>query len=341
MTVQTLAELKALNEAAEQAEAAATVKAEADEEAEVLEGELEEQEEVSADPVEEGDETEGEEGEQEETPEWLKPAEGAVPVAKHVEMKHKLKAKLQSSDDEIARLKAENEALRSGSHAPQVQRAADAPVMPKMDDPDIAFDDAKFSQRMAEYASNLVDYKLASAERNRAQTSQQEQQNAFVQSGLDKHYERAGALVSKGIISAENYQAADHIVRKAMVESIPNGEMFLDYLIAQLGEGSEAVIAHIGVNPQALSTLKEKIKNDPTGIAATAYLGGLNERFKSASTIDKSSKAPRPDRPLNGTAKVGSGGLHAAYKKSFAAQDGKSLSIKREAKAKGIDTSKW
>lgn len=341
MTVQTLAELKALNEAAEQAEAAATVKAEADEEAEVLDGEPEEQEEVSADPVEEGDETEGEEGEQEETEDWAKPASDTVPVAKHVEMKHKLKAKLQSSDDEIARLRAENEALRSGSHAPQAQKMADAPVMPKMDDPDIAFDDAKFAQRMAEYASDLVDYKLASAERNRAQTSQQDQQNAIVQAGLDKHYERAEALVLAGKVTAENYQAADHVVRKAMVEALPQlGEVVLDNLIARLGDGSEKVVYHLGVNPAALGRLKESLKSDPTGFASSIFLGELKAKFTSA-VIDKSSKAPRPDRPLNGTAKVGANGLHAAYKKSFAAQDGKSLSIKREAKAKGIDTSKW
>lgn len=338
MTVQTLADLRALNEAAEQAEAAATAEVEADDEAEVLEGEPEAQEDESADT---GEESEGEEGAQEETEDWAKPASDTVPVAKHVEMKHKLKAKLQSSDDEIARLRAENEALRSGSHAPQAQKMADAPVMPKMDDPDIAFDDAKFAQRMAEYASDLVDYKLASAERNRAQTSQQDQQNAIVQAGLDKHYERAEALVLAGKVTAENYQAADHVVRKAMVEALPQlGEVVLDNLIARLGDGSEKVVYHLGVNPAALGKLKESLKSDPTGFASSIFLGELKAKFTSA-VIDKSSKAPRPDRPLNGTAKVGANGLHAAYKKSFAAQDGKSLSIKREAKAKGIDTSKW
>lgn len=337
MTVQTLAELKALNEAAEQAEAEATVKAEADEEAEVLESELNKQEEEVADT---GEETEGEEGAQEETEDWAKPA-GSVPVAKHVEMKHKLKAKLQSSDDENARLKAEIEALRAGGGIPQAQQQSGAPVMPKMDDPDIAFDDAKFAQRMAEYASDLVDYKLASAERNRAQASQQEQQNAIVQGGLDKHYERAEALVLAGKVTAENYQAADHVVRKAMAEALPDlGEVVLDNLIARLGDGSEKVIYHLGVNPAALSKLKESFKTDPTGFASSIFLGELKAKFTSA-TIDKSSKAPKPDRPLNGTAKVSTGGLYAAYKKSFAAQDGKSLSIKREAKAKGIDTSKW
>jgi hypothetical protein len=336
MTVQTLAELKALNEAAEQAEAAATAEVETDEEAEVLGGELEEQEDVAANT---GAESEGEEGEQEETEDWAKP-EG-VPVAKHVEMKHKLKAKLQSSDDEIARLKAENEALRSGSGKPQVQHQSDAPVMPKMDDDDIGYDDAKYQQRMAEYAAALVDYKLSTHERSRAQSSQQEQQNAAVQSGLEKHYERAEALVLAGKVTAENYQAADHVVRKAMVEALPDlGEVVLDNLIARLGDGSEKVIYHLGVNPAALSKLKESFKTDPTGFASSMFLGELKAKFTSA-TIDKSSKAPKPDRPLNGTAKVSTGGLHAAYKKSFAAQDGKSLSIKREAKAKGIDTSKW
>jgi hypothetical protein len=338
MTVQTLADLKALNEAAEQAEAAATAEVETDEEAEVLEGELEEQEEEGADT---GEETEGEEGEQEEAEDWAKPAEGSVPVAKHVEMKHKLKAKLQSSDDEVARLKAQIEALQAGGVNAQAQQQSGAPVMPKMDDPDVAYDDEKFYQKMAEYNDKLFDYKMASRDQSRAQTSQQEQHNAVVQGGLDKHYERAEALVLAGKVTAENYQAADHVVRKAMTEALPQlGEVVLDNLIARLGDGSEKVIYHLGVNPAALSKLKESFKTDPTGFASSIFLGELKAKFTSA-VIDKSSKAPKPDRPLNGTAKVGSNGLHAAYKKSFAASDGKSLSIKREAKAKGIDTSKW
>lgn len=341
MTVQTLADLRALNEAAEQAEAAATAEVEADDEAEVLDGEPEEQEDVSTDPVEEGDESEGEEGTQEEAEDWAKPEGESVPVKKHIELRKKLKGQLHDADDEIARLKAENEALRSGSHAPQVQRAADAPVMPKMDDPDIAYDDEKFYQKMAEYNDKLVDYKLASRDQKQAQTSQQEQQNAIVQDGLEKHYERAEALVLAGKVTEDNYRAADHVVRKAMSEALPQlGEVVLDNLIARLGDGSEKVVYHLGVNPASLTKLKESLKNDPTGFAASIYMGELKAKFTSA-VIDKSSKAPRPDKPLNGTAKVTGNSMHAAYKKSFAANDGKSLSIKRQAKAKGIDTSKW
>lgn len=340
MTVQTLAELKALNEAAEKAEAAATEEAETDDEAEELEGEPEEQEEVSADPEKEGDEAEGDKGEQEETEDWAKP-EG-VPVAKHVEMKHKLKAKLQSSDDEIARLKAENEALRAGGGRPQTQQASDAPVMPKLGDAGIDYDDDKYQQKMAEYTAALVDYKLSSHERNRNQSSQQEQQNAAVQGALDKHYERAEALVAAGKVTAENYQAADHVVRKAMVEALPElGEVVLDNLIARLGDGSEKVLYHLGVNPAALSKLKESFKTDPTGFASSMLLGELKAKFTSA-VIDKSSKAPRPDRPLNGTAKVTGGDSRKAY--LAAEKDGNvsgMLAAKRAAKAKNLDTSNW
>lgn len=342
MTVQTLAELIALNEAAEKAEAAATAEVETDEEAEVLDSEPDEQEEVSADRESGGDETESEDGEQEEAEDWAKPASDTVPVAKHVEMKHKLKAKLQSSDDEIARLRAEVEALRSGSQAPQVQKMTDAPVMPKMDDPDIAFDDAKFAQRMAEYASDLVDYKLASAERARAQTSQQEQQNSIVQAGLDKHYERAEALVFAGKVTSENYQAADHVVRKAMAESLGDrGEPTLEYLIARLGDGSEKVVYHLGVNPAALGKLKESFKNDPTGFESSFFLGELKAKFTSA-VIDKSSKSPRPDRPLNGTAKVTGDSPRKAYLAAEKSGDiSGMIAAKRVAKAKNIDVSNW
>ena len=340
MTVQTLAELRALNEADEKAEAAATEEAEADDEAEVLEGEPEEQEGEGADPEEGGDETESDEGEQEEAEDWAKP--DGVPVAKHVEMKHKLKAKLQSSDDEIARLKAENEALRAGSGKTQTQQAPDAPVMPKLGDVGIDYDDDKYQQKMAEYAAELVDYKLSSHERSRKQSSQQEQQNAAVQGALDKHYERAEALVVAGKVTAENYQAADHVVRKAMVEALPDlGEIVLDNMIARLGEGSEKVLYHLGVNPAALSKLKESFKTDPTGFASSMFLGELRAKFTSA-VIDKSSKAPRPDRPLNGTAKVTGGDARKQYAAAEKSDDVSGMiAAKRAAKAKNIDTSNW
>lgn len=341
MTVQTLAELKASNEAAERAEAEATAEAVEAEEAEVLEGEDLEQEpeESEAEEVEQPEE-EGEESEPEEAEEWARPEKGAVPVKKHVEMKHKLKAELHTRDDEIAKLKAELEAVKSRS---VVQKTAesDAPRMPKLSDPDIGYDDDKHAERLAEYTAQMVEYKISQSRALDTEKSRQEQLDSQVRSAVDQHYERALELVNKKLITPENYQAADHIVRKAFEEALPGmGEVVTDNLIARLGKGSEKVIYHLGINPSALSKLKESLKEDPTGFGASIYLGELKAKFNSAA-IEKPKQTLKPDRPLNG-GKVVIGGAKKAFDKAVASDDPVAIMrAKRAAKEKGIDTSNW
>jgi len=51
----------------------------------------------------------------EEVEDWLKgDSAQAVPLAKHVELKHKLKARLSEKDDELAQIKAELAQLKAG-----------------------------------------------------------------------------------------------------------------------------------------------------------------------------------------------------------------------------------
>jgi len=332
--VQSLADLKALAEAEDNPNPKAT--------AEVVEAEeLEEPEDEQADTEEQSeDEGEPEAEAKDETEDWAKP-DGAVPVRTHVEMKHKLKGKLHEAENENAELKARLAAYESGQAVVNTQNEPEL-KKPSRSDPDIDYDEEIYEQKLADYLEAKVVHNMASRDRKQASHAQQTQQEQQVRGEVDKHYERAAELVSSGKITAENYQAADHIVRKAMANSLPGmGEIVLDNMIADLGPGSEKVIYHLGVNPAALSEYLNKLKNSPTGFAAASYLGKLADKFNS-SQINKLSNAPKPDTPLKGTASVASASAKSAYLKAEKAGDiSAMLAAKRTAKAKGQDTSKW
>jgi len=330
-----LADLKALAAAEDKQEAPASAESEAEvvEEVAKVEQETEEVEAEDADA-----ETE-ESDDESETEEWARPAKGAVPLEKHVEVRQKLKAKLHDATDELDRLRAEVEALRKGSVV--AQQDQQAPRRPSLSDADIGYDDEKYAERMAQYTDEMIEYKLKSVQSNQAKQSQQQQFEMEIKSAVDKHYERAEALVNKKIVSAENYQAADHIVRKTVEEILPGmGEVVTDNIIARLGEGSEKVIYHLGINPAALSKLKEAFRSDPTGFAASIYMGELKAKFNSA-TAEKPERSLRPDKPLSGTAKSSSSALSKYRAAEKAGDISGMIAAKRLAKEKKIDISNW
>lgn len=340
MSEMSLADLKALAAAEDKQETLDNVESELEADEEVTEVEQEAEEGEAEDkPEAEADTEEGDDDS--ETEEWAKPAKGAVPLEKHVEVRQKLKAKLHDVTDELEKLRAENEALRAGVGQSTNQPQAAAPKMPRMDDPEIGYDDEKFYQAMAVYNEKLVEYKLSVREHGQAKQSQQQQFEMEIKGAVDKHYERAEALVNKKIVSAENYQAADHIVRKSVEEILPGmGEVVTDNIIARLGEGSEKVIYHLGINPAALSKLKEAFRSDPTGFAASIYMGELKAKFNSA-TAEKPERSLRPDKALNGTAKSSSSALSKYRAAEKSGDVSGMIAAKRLAKEKKLDTSNW
>lgn len=337
MTVQTLAELMAQADAEDTTETAATV--------EVAEAEQDEaeQEEESAEEAESSDdeETEGEESEGDDKPEWAKEpdAKNFVPAKVHSELRKSLRA--TQSDAEA--VKIENEQLKArlaaleGGQASQSVQTLKVPTLAECD-----FDDDVHAQRLAEYSEKLLEQKLADRDRNQAASSQQAQLNAQISSQVDQHYERAGELISKGSVTEDNFKAADLIVRKALAEVVRgDADYVTDYIIANLGQGSEKVFYHLGVNPKALNDLKDAFRADPSGLRAATYLGELKGKFNSAPAT-KLSNAPKPDKVLNGSASVTTDSAKKAYAKAEKADDiSGMLAAKRAAKARGIDTSNW
>jgi len=67
----------------------------------------------------------------------------------------------------------------------------------------------------------IVDRKISSRDQKQTAQAQQSQAEQKVQSEVDQHYERAAELVASGKVTEENYQAADHNVRKAMTQALP------------------------------------------------------------------------------------------------------------------------
>ena len=337
MTVQTLAELQA-QVAAEEAAAEKTAAEETDVNADESESDADVTE-VEEGSTEQSDE-EKTDADDDDKPEWAKP-EGSVPVAKHVEMKHKLRARADAALSEAEKLRLENEQLKSqlsgGAKVEQEPLRA-----PRLDDEDIGYDEDKYQQRMTEYTEAVIERKLSGQSQKSAEQQQQSQRLQQIQGEVESHYERAASLVSSGTVTQENYQAADSIVRNSVASATgKDGDFITDFLISNLGEGSEKVMYHLGVNPAALKVLTEKLQSDPTGIRAATYLGEMKAKFNSA-PANKLSKAPPPDKALQSKANVTSGSLKRAYEKAEQSGDvGAMVRAKRQAKAAGQDTSNW
>ena len=335
--MQSLDDLRAQIEAEEAKAAAAQPEVDEAEEVEDIEEEAETEAEKKK---KKSEQEEGEAEEVEEEPDWAKPEgdkeKGAVPVAKHVEIKHKLQGKIADKDAEIAALKQQLE---------QVQVAPPQHI----EDLEIAKEAWEFDGTTEEYqrykaqidARNAI--KLQRAEQQRqANEQRQREEAARVEAELDKHYERAAALVTSGIIKQpEQFQAAEQTVVKAVESVAPGlGQMVINSMISRLGEGSEKVIYHLGANATALREFESELKADPTGIKAAMYLAKKQALFNSKPVV-KPKPVPKPDVPLQGKAPKVSN-HKAAYLKAEKAGDYEAASAARKAaRAAGENPNNW
>lgn len=330
--MQTLDELKAANAAAEADKLNQQPVVDHQEDDQVVD-------EIGSEDVAEGDEAEAQ---GEETEEWLKSdSTQAVPLAKHVELKHKLKARLSEKDDEVAQLKAELEQLRAGGVMNQQHQPLPM-TFPKLSDFD--YDEDKYAEAVNKYNSDFFEAKFNSHNSNAQAKQQQELVNKQKQAALEQHYERAESLVKANKMSAETYSNAELNFRQGLHQVTGNGDQVADEIIARLGDGSAKVIAHLGVNGSAMANLKDMLQSDPTGLKAAVYLGQLQEKF-SGIAGNKLSKAPAPDSEVKASAPTGSATLdnmRKAYQAASRTGDvQKAFDLRRKAKASGFNTNNW
>jgi len=336
---QSLAELRAQIEA-EEAQANAV-------QAEVTEAEeVEETEEVETDAEEVEQESVTEEGEAEEAeeqPEWAKAEsdkeKGAVPVAKHVEIKHKLQGKIADKDARIAELEqklAERESYQPSSITNRLQIPKEA---------------WEFDGTPEEYAIYKAEIDASNAliiqgdkQQRQAEEARLREESARVEAELDKYYDRVSALIAKGEVKTltqpEQYKAAENTVIKSLDSITKKGQAVFNKMIAELGEGAEKVVYHLGVNSESRQALESQLRADPTGIRAAMFLAEKKALFNSKPTV-KPKPVPKPDVPLQGKApKVTN--HKAAYLKAEKAGDYEAASAARKAaRAAGENPNNW
>lgn len=297
-----------------------------------------EEEEEAAEENEE--EVEGEE-ESEESPDWLNSEEeegqGTVPVAAIIKAKSKLKAKINERDAEIEALKKKVETLEGGANKAVNQNTALPPDELDFDSHD------QYLAALAKYQTDLVNTKVSEVLQTQTQTSAQQAQLAKIEQAANSHYERAAELIKKHGISADVYRAADANVRRVVDAIAPKqGDIIVDKIISDLGEGSEKVMFYLGNNKTALNKFQTLLQNDQSGIQAAIYLGQQKAKFNS--TGKSISSAPRPAPRANGN-EGGSIGAKAMLKKYNKAHKNKDIqtayNTRKAAKAAGIDTSNW
>ena len=326
MIEQSLEELKAENQAEESGAQVAQV---------------EQQEEV-LDQAGSDTDAQGEEVEQVE--DWLKDDDQtsqSVPLAKHVQVKHKLLAKLEDKDTELELMRQKLAQYEAGAQPQQAQKAAPELKLPTLSQFD--YDEEQYSAAMADYQDKLVEYKLSQKMATTQQSEQQRQALERQQQAVDKHYERAAMLIESAGIPAEKYQAADTVFRRKLHSITGNGDLVADQFIARLGEGGEKVTYHLGVNSAAMAKFEQELQNDPSGISAALYLGELKKQFNSATT-NKLSRAPKPDSGLEGdtNATLNTSSLKKQYQAAHRSGDtAKAFELRRKAKASGANTNEW
>jgi len=275
----------------------------------------------------------------EDKPAFLKEDEedDKVPLPTFLKTKKKLKGQLSERDSEIEKLRSELESLK-GTIGNRVQ---EQPVKrPRINDFDT---DEEYEAAMDRYEDtrfNNISQNLSNAN---TQKTRQEQIIKKIEASVENHYSRAEELISQHGIDPETYRTADSNVRHAVEAVRPQqGNQSVDYLIAQLGEGSERVMFYLGRNKSKLAEFQSTLIDDPNGIKTAVFLGELNKELKNNTT--KTSRSHKPAPSANGDAVPSSKGLaeKAKYDKAHAAgRVQEAYSIKKNAKQMGVDVKDW
>jgi hypothetical protein len=263
--------------------------------------------------------------------------------AKRLRLKNRdLKQEAKDKEAELEELRAR---VEQQSKPEQAEEVGEMPTLESAGfDPDVhakelaEWYDKKLNSRLSEHVSK--------AESERVKKAQLKAYNDNLQSAVDTHYTKAAELIHSGKITEDNWTQGDKLIRQSLELAYPQaGEALADNLIAlmaQNGKGSEKVWSYLGNNPTALNALVDKVKLDKTGGSALMYLAGL--QHKASNPIRrKRVDTPKPADTLTGDApSAAARSFKKEYDKADANNDiGTRLTVKRAAKAKGVDVSSW
>ncbi len=344
----TLKELKERNEAESNvntiADEEVTQEVEtADDTTDDMTDEVAETEDDSSDDTEGDTETEVEDwmqAEETETSDGEK--KGFVPNHGVAAVKKKLKAKLEKKDSELEELKAQVEALKSGQQVQATQPNQGLPPRPKREDFD--YDDDAYDAAIDEWNDKRFEAKLNNHATQSTQKATQEAQKKKLEQAIETHYDNAAKLVSSGKVTEDAYLAADRTVRSSLDEMFKGqGDHIADRLINTLttaGEGSEKVMYQLGISSEKRNKLLTLMSSDPSGLSASVYLGTLQAAIGSKQKRRNTGPKPATKVTGDGGGKGPSGTLHKKY--LAAGNDVQArITLKRQAKASGVDVSQW
>ena len=264
-----------------------------------------------------------------------------VPNSAWKAAREKYKAKLgkvnEDHEDEVARLRAENERLKNGAAPKQLNRPK-REDFDEHDDPEEAYIEAltdfKFEQNSAKQAARTTE---------EGANQKQQAYQAEIDSNLDQHYERAAKLSEESNITADLYQSSDKTIRTAIDAVRPGfGDVIVDGLIANLGEGSEKVFYSLGVNGAKRDKLTSLLTTDPSGIKAAMYLGTLKAELNAPNRKTTNAPAPAPKLQGDGATKDPHKQLKKDYDKASAAGDAQgAFNARMAAKKAGANLKTW
>ena len=260
-----------------------------------------------------------------------------VPVATHVKVKHKLKAKLGEKDELIAELKGKVAQL--STQQPVAPMELNPPKRPRSSD--FGTDD-EFETAMDSYEDQNREYMAQFASHNTVQTQKVQRQEEETTKAVDDHYTRAEKLVQENSINPDVFQKTDLMVKSIIESVLPKaGEQVFNHLVTLVGEGSEKTMFYLGRNKAAQHEFHSLLAQDKTGLKAALYLGRITERIGGAK--NQSSRSPKPATNLQGDVNQSPKGnaLYRKWQNASGKDPQKAYNLKKEAKAKGIDTSQW
>ena len=342
MAKQSLAELRAENETEEpnedatpQVEESKVEDVEVEEETEELETDADlNQEDETEDVSEDTEETEIEDWQKADDSNVEKKfTDGDIGAAKH-----KLRARMERKHEtETDELKAEIERLKNAT--PVTPAVTARPKLSDFDDHDNP--EEAFSEAFVDWRMDNKDAKAQAANVASDRQRQADQWSAETEKSLDQHYTRAAELSKTSGISEELYKSSDEAVRRLVDSVFPgNGDVTTDSLISTLGEGSEKVLYHVGVNVARQQELKDLLIKDKSGLKAVAYLGEL--KGKLLKPQKRKTNARKPAAQANGnSSKVRAieDEMKKAYDKTKDLQT--RISTKHKARKAGVDVSQW
>lgn len=209
---------------------------------------------------------------------------------------HKLRADRRAEKEEKERLQKQNEELlRQLSLVGNVQKAEPATV-PTLESCD--YDESKYQAALVQYQQQTLEQKLAEIEQKRLQ----EQRAKIVQQQLEQsvaeHYQRVETLG----VSVDEFIPAEKTLRDTF------GDVAIDQMIDAIGEGSEKVVYHLGLNQSERDKVAQLVQQDPSGLKAMTYLGRLAVKLSAEAPQKKISQAPAADRPVSGGSTPNTGG---------------------------------